>query len=154
MSLGKPKRRGEDDEDAIKNVPYPRPVAGRATGRGRTKLPFPVHQLSDRDALFFRGRENQSWLFGGLQLDAEFPNPNPGSEALHGGQARPETHGFAPRAHGQPGGAEAGGQRPTFPAWPSCGPELTGGAGLDQRLQGVLVDGLSHPRQAFQRVLT
>ncbi len=35
-----------------------------------------------------------------LQLDAEFSNPNPGSEAFHGGQAGPDAHGFTPRAHG------------------------------------------------------
>ena len=79
-----------------------------------------------------------------LQFDAEFSNPNPGDEAFHGGQAGPEAHGFAPRTHGQPGGTEAGGQRPAFPARPMCNPELSGGAGLDQRLQGVLVGGFTH----------
>ena len=86
--------------------------------------------------MFFAHAKIQDGSPCGLQLDVEFSNPNPGSEALHGGQARLE-------AHGQPGGAEAGGQRPAFPAWPTCGPEFTGSAGLDQRLQGVLVDGFA-----------
>lgn len=82
-----------------------------------------------------------------LQLDAELSNPNPGSEAFDRRQAGPDAHRFAPRAYRQPGGAETGCERPALPAWPTSGPKLPRRAGLDQRLQGVLVDGLSHPRQ-------
>lgn len=54
----------------------------------------------------------------------------------------PDSHGFASRAYGAPGGAEAEGQCLTVPAWSSCGLKLTGGTGLDQRLQWGLVDRL------------
>ena len=100
-ALGKPKRRVEDDEDVIEKVPYLYPVAGLATGCRWGKVTFPCHQPSDRDALcFFADAKIQGSKRAALQFDAEFSNPNPGSEALHGGQARPDAHGFASRTHG------------------------------------------------------
>ncbi len=144
MPPEKPKWCVEDDEEVIEMALYLGPVAGRATTCGKAKYLFSVPPARGRAALcFFAEAKNQDDSPCGLQLDAELSNPNPGSEAFHGGQASPEAHRFTPRAHGQPGGAEAGGQRPAFPARPTCDLELSGGAGLDQRLQGVLVDGFT-----------
>lgn len=145
MPPEKPKWCVEDDEEVIEKALYLDPVAGLATTCRKAKYLFsvPPARGSSR-AVLSAGAKIQDDSPYGLQFDVEFSNPNTGSEAFHGSEAGPDAHGFAPRAHGQPRGAEAGSQRPAFPTWPTCDPELTDGAGLDQRLQSVLVDGFTH----------
>lgn len=102
MPPGKPKWCVEDDEEGIEKALYLHPIAGRATTCGKAKYLSSVPPAQGSScAAFFAHAKIQDGGPCGLQLDVEFSNPNPGSEALHGGQARPEAHGFAPRAHGQ-----------------------------------------------------
>ena len=85
----------EDDEEMIEKARYLRPVAGRATTCRKAKCLFSVPPArGSSSAEFCADAKNQDDSPCGLQLDAEFSNPNPGSEALHGGQAGPEAHRF------------------------------------------------------------
>lgn len=86
MPPGKPKWCVEDDEDVIEKALYLHPVAGRATTCRKAKYLFSVPLARGSScAVFFAGVEIQDDSPCGLQLDAEFSNPNPGGEAFHGG---------------------------------------------------------------------
>lgn len=92
MPLEKPKWCVEDDEEMIEKARYLRPVAGRATTCRKAKCLFSVPPARGSScAEFFADAKNQDDSPCGLQLDAEFSNPNPGSEAFHCGQARPDA---------------------------------------------------------------
>jgi len=88
----------------IEKAPYLRPVAGRATICRKTKDLFRATSSRIERRCFFSRTRKFKVAFGGLQLDAGSSNPNPGGEALYGGQAGPDAYGLAVRAyrHGRP----------------------------------------------------